>query len=54
MLRDFLNGSREVATRVIMVRTGLHFGLVGSDDACRLMITLAGLFQLDVVLIAVQ
>lgn len=50
MLRDFLNGSREVAARVITLRSGLRFGLVRSYDACRLMITLAGLFQLDVVL----
>lgn len=54
MLRDFLNGSREVASRVVALMAGILFGLIGSDDACRLVITLTSLFQLDILLITVQ
>lgn len=54
MLWDFLNGSREVATRVFALRAGLWLGLIGSDYSYRLVVTLTCLFQLYVVLLAME
>ena len=55
MLRDLLNGARKVTARVVLLSVPeIWFRLVWIADSCWLLVTLACLFELNVILLSPQ